>query len=135
MSTNFKAKTNLNNYSSQYRNAEQVQCSALYLGMQIPIYLNLKHIQRITTVKQIFQFCLYAIFLGLEFKCVSLCNYNIQTFRFFIDFSLLYLKKLPHAALICFLYFCILIFQSKHSNIIPTLQSTILSSCCAALNW
>ena len=77
MSTNFKAEKNLKNYGSQYRNAEQIQCSALYLGMQIPIYLNLKHIQCVTTVKQIFQFCLYAIFLGLVFKRVSLCNYNI----------------------------------------------------------
>ena len=82
MSTNFKAETNLKNYSSQYCNAEQVQRSAVYLGMRIPIflkyfipiYLDLKHIQSITTVKQVFQFCLYAIFLALVIKRASLCN-------------------------------------------------------------
>ena len=76
MSTNFKAKTNLENYSFQYCNAGQVQCSAVCLGMQIPIfliyfipvYLNLKHIQSITTAKEVFQFRLYAIFLALVLK-------------------------------------------------------------------
>ena len=85
MSTNFKAETNLKNYSSQYCNAEQVQCSAVYLGMQIPIflkyfipiYLNLEHIQSITTVRQTFQFCLYAIFLVLVFKRATYVIDNI----------------------------------------------------------
>ena len=94
MSTNFNAETNLKNYSSQYCNAEQDQFSAVYLGMEvpiflkyfIPIYLNLKHIQSITTVKQIFQFCLYAIFLVLVFKRASLCNWQHLDFQFFYRF-------------------------------------------------
>ena len=95
MSTNFIAETNLKNHSFQYCNAEQVQCSAVHLGMQIPIflkyfipiYLNLKHIQSITTVKQIFQFCLHAIYLlALVFKRASLCNWKHLDLRILYKF-------------------------------------------------
>ena len=53
--------------------------------MQIPIFLryfistflNLKHIQNITTVKQIYQICLHDIYLlALVFKRESLCNWQ-----------------------------------------------------------
>ena len=56
----------------------------MYFGMQIPIFLryfiltflNLKHIQNITTVMQIYQIYLQDIYLlALVFKRAGLCNW------------------------------------------------------------
>ena len=62
---------------------------------------------------------------------------NTQTFRFYLDFSLIYQqkkKKNSHAALICFHNFGISLVQSKHKNIKTTLCSVMLSSWYATLN-
>ena len=46
-----------------------------FLGYFISTFLNLKHIQNITTVKQIYQIFLQDIYLlALVFKRASLCN-------------------------------------------------------------
>ena len=86
-----------------------------------------KHIQSITSVKQIFQFCLHAIFLlAVVFKRASLCNREHLDLQIFYRFQSNLCKKLSHAVLICFHYFCILLVQSKHNNIKIALCSEML---------
>ena len=47
--------------------------TAIFLRYFISIFVNLKHIQNITTAKQIFQFCLHATYLpALVLKRASL---------------------------------------------------------------
>ena len=128
----------------QFCSTEQVQRAAVYFGMQIPIFLkyfipiflNLNHIQSITTVNQIFQFCLHAIYiLAPVFKRANLCNCQHLDLQILYKFqSNLSKKKISHATLICFHYFCILIVQCKHKNTKTTLCGMMPSSCYATLN-
>ena len=94
----------------------------MYFGIQLPIFLryfistflNLKHIQIITTVKQIFQICLHDIYLlALVFQRASVRNWQPISSSCCKDFILIYQKKnlkgvsfilgkSPHDALICF---------------------------------
>ena len=130
MSTNFKVETNLKNYSSLYCNTDYAQCLAVYLGMQIPIflkqfipiYLNLKHFKVLPLSSKYTNF---VSMLCSQRYCSNVRAYvidNIQTFRFFIDFSLIYLKKLPHLALICFLH----VFYFFKVNIVTTKQRSVV---------
>ena len=108
--TYFKAESNLKKLQCS---AEQVQCSAAYFGIQIPIFLkyfipifsNLKYIQGINTVKQIFQLSLHAIYpLALFFKRASLCNWQHVDLPILVQF-IKTTKILCSFNLLSFLYF------------------------------
>ena len=72
----------------------------------ISIFLNLKHIQNITIVKQIFQLCLHAIYLlPLVFKRASLCNSQHLDLHILYSVQSNLSKKLSSAALIYFIIF------------------------------
>ena len=105
--------------------------------MQIPIFiLSLKNIQNITNAKQIFQFCLDAIYLlALVFERATLCNWKLLDLQILYKFLSNLSKEIYYADLICFHYFCILLVESKNNNIKITLRRIILSSCCASLDW
>ena len=100
----------------------------IFLRYFISTFVVLKHIQNITTVKQIFQIRLHDIyFLALVFKSTRL-----YTWCFIWDVSFIS-DRIPHAALNFFHYFCILLVQSKHNRIKTTLCIAILSSFCTIL--
>ena len=60
----------------------------VFLGYFILAFLNPKHIQNITYVKQIYQICLHDIYLlALVFKPASLCNWqhlDLQVFAYML---------------------------------------------------
>ena len=106
----------------------------MYFGIQLPIFLryfistflNLKHIQNITTVKQIFQICLHDIYLlALVFQRASVRNWPHLYLQVVVKilFSFIQKKNLkgvsfilgksPHDALICFHYTLFFIRTSK----------------------
>ena len=107
----------------------------------ISIFLNLKHIQNIITVKQIFQCCVHVYIppgasvqtckpIKLAIPTPSDFEWILVSFiqkvilkRCFINLSCFDLLSL-------FLYFFV---QSKRNNIKTTLCSAMLSRCCATL--
>ena len=133
------AETNLKNILPNIAVQSSPFLSSVFLNANTHLskifHFNISESQSITTVKQIFHFCLHAVYLvALLFKRASLSNWQHLDLQILYRFQYDLFKKSPHAALIYFHYFCVSLVPSKQNNIKTISCSLVPSSCYATLN-